>query len=276
MQLTISLIFAVVGALGLPLMALFLAGIAGNMVQHRLVVSGESLKPKFSKISPMAGFKRLFGKEAFVNFLKGLAKLGVVGAVIFSVLWPERPLIDALVRMDVAMLLPKSLSLIMSVLYSAVAILAVVAIADYFYQYRAWYERQKMSFEELKEEFKQSDGNPEIKGKLRQLRRDRANKRMMSNVPKATVIITNPTHYAVALRYESGMQAPICVAKGADLIALKIREIANANDIPIVENPPLARALHATIDIDQVIPEEHYKAVAEVIGYVFQLKGQTK
>jgi flagellar biosynthesis protein FlhB len=276
MQLTISLIFAVVGALGLPLMALFLAGIAGNMVQHRLVVSGESLKPKFSKISPMAGFKRLFGKEAFVNFLKGLAKLGVVGAVIFSVLWPERPLIDALVRMDVAMLLPKSLSLIMSVLYAAVAILAVVAIADYFYQYRAWYERQKMSFEELKEEFKQSDGNPEIKGKLRQLRRDRANKRMMSNVPKATVIITNPTHYAVALRYESGMQAPICVAKGADLIALKIREIANANDIPIVENPPLARALHATIDIDQVIPEEHYKAVAEVIGYVFQLKGQTK
>ncbi|QCK88060.1 flagellar biosynthesis protein FlhB [Phreatobacter aquaticus] len=272
MQLSVSLILAMVAALGLPFLALFLAGIAGNMVQHRLVLSGESLKPKFSKISPMAGMKRLFGKEALVNFLKGLAKLAVVGAVIFSVLWPERPLIDALVRMDVALLLPHSMSLIMSVLYASVAILAIIAIADYVYQYRAWHERQKMSFEELKEEFKQSDGNPEVKGKLRQLRRERSNKRMMSNVPKATVVITNPTHYAVALRYEPGMQAPICVAKGADLIALKIREIATANDVPIIENPPLARALHATMEIDQVIPEDHYKAVAEVIGFVLQLK----
>jgi flagellar biosynthesis protein FlhB len=133
-----------------------------------------------------------------------------------------------------------------------------------------------MSLQELKEEFKQSDGNPEIKGKIRQIRRERARKRMMSSVPQATVVITNPTHFAVALKYETGMAAPVCVAKGADLIALKIRELATANDVPIVENVPLARALHATVEVDQPIEEEHYKAVAEVIGYVMRLKGGLK
>jgi flagellar biosynthetic protein FlhB len=129
-----------------------------------------------------------------------------------------------------------------------------------------------MSLQELKEEMKQTEGDPAVKGKLKQMRQARMRKRMMANVPKASVIITNPTHYAVALQYERGMPAPVCLAKGVDALALKIREIAGEHRIPIVENPPLARALHATVDIDQPIPPEHYKAVAEVIGYVLRLR----
>jgi flagellar biosynthetic protein FlhB len=150
--------------------------------------------------------------------------------------------------------------------------LAAVAIADYFFQYRTWFERQKMSLQEMKEEFKQSEGDPHIKGRIRQIRMERAKKRMMASVPKASVIITNPTHYSVALSYERGMSAPICVAKGTDLVALKIREIAKQHEIPIVENVPLARALYATVEIDDEIPVEHYHAVAEIIGYVMGLK----
>jgi flagellar biosynthetic protein FlhB len=155
---------------------------------------------------------------------------------------------------------------------AVVAMLAVVAIVDYLFQYRQWYERQKMSLRELKEEFKQSEGDPHVKGRIRQLRQARMKKRMMAAVPKASVVITNPTHYSVALAYERGMPAPVCVAKGLDNIALKIREIAGKHDIPIVENVPLARALYATVDIDAEIPVEHYHAVAEVIGYVMGLK----
>jgi flagellar biosynthetic protein FlhB len=126
--------------------------------------------------------------------------------------------------------------------------------------------------QELREEFKQTEGDPTIKAKIRQLRQGRMRKRMMAAVPKASVVITNPTHYAVALQYERGMEAPVCVAKGLDLIALKIREIAEENSVPVVENPPLARALHATVEIDEEIPPEHYKAVAEIIGYVMKLR----
>jgi flagellar biosynthetic protein FlhB len=142
---------------------------------------------------------------------------------------------------------------------------------DYFFQYRQWFERQKMSVAELKEEFKQTDGDPMVKGKIRQIRQNRMRKRMMAAVPTASVVITNPTHYAVALRYERGMNAPVCVAKGVDLIARKIREVAIEHGIPIVQNPPLARAVHASVEIDQEIQPEHYKAVAEVIGYVMRL-----
>jgi flagellar biosynthetic protein FlhB len=152
-----------------------------------------------------------------------------------------------------------------------VAILAVIAAMDYFFQYRQWFERQKMSVAELKEEFKQTDGDPAVKGKIRQICQNRMRKRMMAAVPTASVVITNPTHYAVALRYERGMNAPICVAKGVDLIARKIREVAIEHGIPVVENPPLARAVHATVEIDQEVQPEHYKAVAEVIGYLMRL-----
>jgi flagellar biosynthetic protein FlhB len=267
-----SLGYVLMAALGVPFLMLALAAIAGNMMQHRLVWSAESLKPKFSKISPGAGAKRIFGKQAAANFAKGLFKVIALGAVMTAILWPERLRLEAFVHLDPAALLGATTSMTVHLMGAVVAMLAVVAIADYLFQYRTWFERQKMSLQEMKEEFKQSEGDPHIKGKLRQLRQARMKKRMMAAVPKASVIITNPTHYAVALSYERGMSAPVCVAKGIDNIALKIREIAGKHDIPIVENVPLARALYASVDIDDEIPVEHYHAVAEIIGYVMGLK----
>ena len=178
----------------------------------------------------------MFGKQAAANFLKGLFKVIALGAVMMAVLWPERHRLEAMVRFDPAAIMGVTIGLTLQLMGAVVAMLAVVAIADYFFQYRTWFERQKMSLQEMKEEFKQSEGDPHIKGKIRQLRQQRMKKRMMAAVPKASVIITNPTHYAVALSYERGMPAPICVAKGIDAIALKIREIAGKHDIPIVEN----------------------------------------
>src|SRR4051795_8678272 len=267
-----SLGYALIAAMGVPFLMLALAAIAGNMVQHRLVWSGESLKPKLSKISPAAGAKRIFGKQAVANFGKGLFKVVALGAVMTAILWPERHRLEALVRFDPATLLGLTTGMTVHLMGSVVAMLAIVAIADYLFQYRQWFERQKMSLQEMKEEFKQSEGDPHIKGRIRQLRQARMKKRMMASVPKASVVITNPTHYAVALSYERGMSAPICVAKGIDHIALKIREVAGEHNIPIVENVPLARALHAAVDIDDEIPVEHYHAVAEVIGYVMGLR----
>jgi flagellar biosynthetic protein FlhB len=150
--------------------------------------------------------------------------------------------------------------------------MAVVAMADYLFQYRQWHEKQKMSLREMKEEFKQTEGDPVIKGRMRQVRQSRQRRRMIAAVPKATVVITNPTHYSIALQYERGMEAPICLAKGVDTVALKIREVAAEHSIPLVENVPLARALYATVEVDQAIPVEHYKAVAEVIGYIMRLR----
>jgi flagellar biosynthesis protein FlhB len=267
-----SLEYALIAAIGVPLLMLMLAAIAGNMIQHRLVWSAESLKPKFSKVSPGAGFKRVFGKQALANFAKGVFKVVALGAVMTAVLWPERHRLEAFVRFDPAAIMGASTGLTVQLMGAVVAMLAAVAIADYFFQYRQWFERQKMSLQEMKEEFKQSEGDPHVKGRIRQLRMARAKKRMMAAVPKASVIITNPTHYSVALAYDRGMPAPVCVAKGADLIAMKIREVAREHDIPIVENVALARALYATVEIDDEIPVEHYHAVAEIIGYVMGLK----
>jgi flagellar biosynthetic protein FlhB len=272
MQLAKSLEYAVIAAVGVPFLMLVIAAIAGNMLQHRLVWSGEQLKPKFSKISPGSGLKRIFGKQAAVNFGKGLFKVLALGAVMTMILWPERLRLEAILHLDPSALLGLVSSMTMHLMGSVVAMLAIVAVADYLFQYRTWYERQKMSLQEIKEEFKQSEGDPKIKGRIRQLRMARSKKRMMAAVPKASVIITNPTHFSVALQYERGMPAPICVAKGQDNIALKIREIAREHDVPIVENVPLARALYATVELDQEIPVEHYHAVAEIIGYVMGLK----
>src|ERR1700761_6027399 len=272
LELASQLEFAVVAAIGVPMLLLALAALAGNMMQHRLVWSGEQLKPKLNKISPGAGAKRIFGKQAAANFLKGLFKLVALGAVMTAILWPERHRLEAMVRFDPAALLGVTSTMTIHLLGTVVAVLAIIAIGDYLFQYRSWYERQKMSLHEIKEEFKQSEGDPHIKGRLRQIRQARMKKRMMAAVPKASVIITNPTHYSIALSYERGMPAPICVAKGVDLIALKIREIAGEHNIPIVENVALARALYATVEIDEEIPVEHYHAVAEVIGYVMGLK----
>jgi flagellar biosynthetic protein FlhB len=259
-------------ALAIPFLLLMLAALAGNLIQHRLVWSYDALTPKLAKISPAAGLRRLFSAQALVNFAKGIAKLVVVGAVLTALMWPERARIVALAREDPAAILPLGRSLALKLVGAVVAMLAVVAAADYLFQYRRWYERQKMSLRELKEEFKQTEGDPTIKGKMKQVRATRMRKRMIASVPKATVVITNPTHYAVALQYERGMEAPVCVAKGVDALARKIREVAEEHSVPLVENPPLARALHAAVEVDQAIPPEHYKAVAEVIGYVMRLR----
>ncbi|MGY3451273.1 flagellar biosynthesis protein FlhB [Bradyrhizobium sp. USDA 4353] len=267
-----SLSFTVIAAIGVPILMVMLAAIAGNMMQHRLVWSGEPLKPTFSKISPLSGAKRLFGKQAAANFAKGVFKLVLLGTVMVMILWPERLRLESLLHLDISELLGVTISLTKHLMGSVVALLALVAIGDYLFQYRQWYERQKMSLQEMKEEFKQSEGDPHVKGRIRQIRQQRMKKRMMAAVPKASVIITNPTHYSVALSYERGMSAPVCVAKGVDNIAFKIREIAKAHDIPIVENVPLARALYATVEIDEEIPVEHYHAVAEIIGYVMGLR----
>src|SRR5580693_7065697 len=240
LQLAQNLEYVVIAAIGVPLLMLAIAAIAGNLVQHRLVWSGESLKPKLSKISPGAGAKRIFGKQAAANFGKGVFKVVALGAVMMAILWPERHRLEAMVRFDPAALLGVTTTMTIHLMGTVVAVLAIVAIGDYLFQYRTWYERQKMSLQEIKEEFKQSEGDPHIKGRMRQLRQARMKKRMMKAVPKASVIITNPTHYSVALSYERGMNAPLCLAKGADLMARKIREIAEAHGIPIVENPPLA------------------------------------
>ena len=179
--------------------------------------------------------------------------------------------LESLVSVDVVDLLGFTKVLSLKLLGTVVAIMAVVAIIDYLLQYQQWFTRQKMSLRELKDEFKDTEGDPKIKALIRQIRQNKMKKRMMAAVPKATVVITNPTHFAVALSYERGMNAPVCVAKGVDLVARRIREVAAEAGVPVVENPPLARTLHATVEIDEEIPPEHYKAVAEVIGYVMRL-----
>ena len=261
-----------IAAVSLPFLVLMLAALGGNLIQHRLVWSSEGLTPKFSKISPLAGLKRMFSKQAIANLAKGIVKMVLVGTVLTAMMMPERDRLEGLVSSDLSVLLPLTKSLAVKLMGAVVAMLGVMAAADYLFQYRQWHEKQKMSLQELKEEFKQTDGDPAIKGKLKQQRQARSRRRMIAAVPKASVIITNPTHYAIALQYERGMDAPICVAKGIDALALKIREVAAEHSIPVVENPPLARALHASVEVDEPVPPEHYKAVAEVIGYVMKLR----
>jgi flagellar biosynthesis protein FlhB len=219
-----------IAAIAIPFL-LLLAAVGGNLIQHKLVWSLELLTPKLSKVSPAAGLKRLFGKQARANLAKGLIKLVLIGSVLTVLMWPERMRIMALERADAAAVLPLTLTLALKLMGAVVAMLAIVALADYLFQYRQWYERQKMSLRELKEEFKQTEGDPAIKGKLKQVRHSKARKRMIANVPKAAVVITNPTHYSIALQYERGMEAPVCVAKGVDAIAFKIRQVAEEHSI---------------------------------------------
>ena len=261
-------------AVALPLAFVVVAGVGANLAQHRIVLSTEGLTPKLSRLSPLSGLARVFGREALVNFIKGLFKIGVVGAVVWIVMRGERDRLDAITRSEVSSLLPITMAVLLKVFGYVLAVYAFIAMGDFLYQRYTWHQRQRMSRQELKDEYKETEGSPEIKGRLAKIRRERAKQRMMAAVPKASVVITNPTHYAVALRYERGMAAPVCVAKGVDLVALRIREIANDHRIPIMENRPLARALHKAVEIDDEIPEEHYKAVAEIIGLVMRLRSK--
>jgi flagellar biosynthetic protein FlhB len=272
MAATVRALLAILGAIAVPFALLIVFGLAGGLVQHRMLFTVEPLTPQLSRISPMSGFKRVFGKEALVQFVKGLLKLAVVGFVMWMVLWPDRDRLESLAGMDVLALLPATRDEALKLMGGVLAIYAFIAGADFLYQRFSWFNRQRMTKQELKQEYKETEGNPEIKAKLRQLRARASKQRMMSKVPQATVVVMNPTHYAVALRYEAGMAAPLCVAKGLDAIALRIRDVAEENSVPVVENPPLARALYKAVDLDQEIPVEHYKAVAEVIGYVMRFR----
>jgi len=201
--------------------------------------------------------------------------MAIVGIAIWTQLWPERGGLESILNQSTVGVVDDMSRLLFKVLMASLVSLGTIAGADYFWQRMRWLSRNRMSKQDIKEEYRQNEGDPVIKSKIRALRQDRARKRMMTAVPKATVVIMNPTHYAVALKYESGkMAAPVCVAKGVDALALRIRAVAEENDVPVVENPPLARALHAAIEIDEPVPAEHFKAVAQVIGYVFRLKGK--
>jgi flagellar biosynthetic protein FlhB len=246
--------------------------VVANLIQHRPVWSIEPITPKLSKISPLSGAKRLFSSEALVNFGKGLVKILLVGTVVVAVSWPERDRLDTMMTADPVAILLIFQELGIKIFIATLAVVTVIAGADFFYVRQKWWKKQMMTVQETREEYKQMEGDPHVKGRIRQLRQEKARTRMMAAVPDATVVITNPTHYAVALKYDKSMNAPKCVAKGADAVALRIRAVANENDVPIVENPPLARALFASVDIDETIPAEHFKAVAEVVGFVMRLK----
>lgn len=260
-------------AITIPLAMALFGGLLGNLVQHKPVFTTEKIKPKFSKISPMAGIKRLFGMPSLVNFLRAVAKLILVTAIVISVMWPQRDQLALVTSVDPSRVLPVVQALGLQILSAVIGVLTVLALLDFVYQKYNFAQQQKMTKQEVKDEFKQSDGDPKIKAKLAQIRAERSRTRMMAAVPDATVVIMNPTHYAVALKYESDdMSAPICVAKGVDAVALRIRETAEEHDVPVLENPPLARALYASVELEEEIPSEHFKAVAEVIGYVMRLK----
>ena len=256
----------------IPLAVLAIFAVAGNMIQHRPLLSLDPIKPKLSKISPVQGFKRLFSSEALVNFAKGLVKLAVVSGVLWFAVQPDLDRLETLITSDPGVILPEFQQLGLKIFASVLAVVTVMAIADFIYQRHRWWERQKMTVQETRDEYKQMEGDPKIKGRIRAIRHERSRKRMMAAVPEATVVITNPTHFAVALKYDQSTSAPVCLAKGVDAVALRIRNLAREHDVPVVENPPLARALFASVEIDETIPAEHFKAVAQVIGFVMQLK----
>jgi flagellar biosynthetic protein FlhB len=236
-------------------------------------IAWERLRPKWSKLSPMAGMKRLFGMQGIVEFVKTIAKFAIVAAAGVYVVWPEANRLEILMSGDVDMMVKLIGFLVFRLLLTVTVIVMLLALVDILYQRAAYDKKMRMSRQEVKEEHRQTEGSPEIRARIRQLRMAKANQRMMAAVPTATVVLMNPTHYAVALRYEHGVDAvPKCVAKGVDAVALRIRDVAKANGVAVVENPPLARTLFATVDIDEPVPFEHYAAVAEVIGYVMRLK----
>jgi flagellar biosynthetic protein FlhB len=259
---------------GPAILLLAFAGFAGHYVQQGFLFTTEKIKPKFSKINPVEGFKRNFGPQGLANFLKGIGKMALVSLAAFIVIFPKREMLAGLPAVDVTSLLPIVREAAIELMIAALSVYGVVAALDYMFQKQSFTKRNRMSRREIKDEVKQSEGDPHIRAKLRQLRQERSQKRMMTKVPDAAVVITNPTHYAIALHYDQGeTPAPICVAKGIDAVALRIRELAEEHDVPIVEDPPLARALFATAELDEEIPLDHFQAVAKVIGYVLALAG---
>jgi len=263
--------------MSLPALLLLIAAFFGPFLQVGPLFAPEVIKPDVKKISPIKGFSRLFSMRSLVEFAKSLAKLAIVGSVAFVIISPYFDKFEHLVDMPLIMVLSELKFLVVRMLMGILIVLALIAGADMVYQRHEYNKKMRMSRQEVKDEFKQSEGDPHIKGKLRQLRMEKARQRMMQEVPKADVVITNPTHYSIALKYNpEDSPAPIVIAKGIDEVALRIREIAKENKIVLYEDKPLARALYDIVEIDEMIPMEYFKAVAEVISYVFKLKGKIK
>lgn len=252
-------------------------GILGSLIQTGLFFSMESLKPKFSKLNPLTGLKNMFSMKAIVNLIKSMVVICIMIYLGYSFMSKNFEGIIKSGDIYLPYMFNIVLDLIKSILTSITLAVAVVAALDYGYEKFSHKKGLKMTKQEVKEEYKQMEGDPHIKGKIKQKQRQMANQRMMQAVPSSTVILTNPTHISIAIRYEQGKDTtPIVVAKGVDEVAFRIREIAKSHDIPIIENVPLARLIYKEVDIDQEIPEEMYKAVAEVLVAVYKIKNKYK
>jgi flagellar biosynthetic protein FlhB len=263
------------GMLVLPILMLFLViGVASNILQVGFVVSGETIVPKLSKLNPITGFKnRFMSVRSLEQLIKSLVILGIVIWVCYRAIRRELPVYPPLMAADVSVIVLTFFRSSMRLLWDVLWIFTIIAIADYGFQ--KWQHTQElmMTKQETKDEFKLSEGNPIIKSRIRSIQLHMARKRMMRQVPKADVVITNPTHLAIALQYERGkMIAPVVIAKGAGTVAEKIKEVARKASVPVVENKPLAQALYKTVDIGETIPEKLYQAVAEILAYVYRLK----
>ncbi|MGX6648115.1 flagellar biosynthesis protein FlhB [Maricaulaceae bacterium MS644] len=275
MELAAATGLRLVVILGFVFLLIMVAAAAGNLVQHGLMFTPKKIEPKLDKLNPINGLKRMFGPEGWMNFFKGVGKMALVGGAVALVMWPRRDELLALPALAPIGLLQEVYSATIELLIAALIVYAFIAAADFAFQRHQFIDRNKMSQKEIKDEYKDTEGDPMVRAKLRQIRQERAQRRMMARVPDAAVVITNPTHYAVALEYVQGVTgAPVCVAKGVDEVALRIRELAEANGVPIVEDPPLARGLYASVDLEEAIPPEQFAAVAKVIGYVLSLKGR--
>jgi flagellar biosynthetic protein FlhB len=270
-------LFGAVGMMLVPaLVLLAVATLGGTLIQHRPVISFAVLMPNFSRFQPLAKLKGIVNLRGGLEFVKGLIKLAVVGGTAVMVIMPKISALPLLVGFDPAMILVTARDIALAMLFGIIAVMAAIAGADVIYQKWRMLRDLRMSKQEVRDEARQSEGDPAVRARIRAIRNERGRKRMMAAVPEADVVVTNPTHFAVAMKYDGGvMTAPKVVAKGQDYVALRIRELAEEHKVPIVENPPLARALFASCEIDREIPTEHYRAVAEIIGYVMRLKGRT-
>ena len=254
------------------LLTILIISIAVNYMQVGFIFSTEVLMPNFSKINPISGFQRLFSKRSLVELMKALFKVAIIGYFIYRFAVLQTVDIPKLINMELIDSLKLAGSLIINLAFQIIGVMMVLAAFDYFYQWWEHNQSLKMSKQEVKEEFKQTEGNPQIKGKIKEKQRAIAMRRMMQEIPKADVVVTNPTHLAIALKYDKNMAAPVVVAKGQDFLAERIKQIARDNKVVVVENKPLARALYPVVEVGNVIPPELYQAVAEVLAYVYRLK----
>ncbi len=255
----------------------FILGMASSVLQVGFLFTNETLQPNLKKINPIEGFKRMFSLKAVVEGIKAIFKFSLVGIVIYFVLKGEVDVIPKLIYAETLQILYYLATLIVKTMLAIGSVMAVLAGLDYMFQRFDMEKQMRMTKQEVKEEVKSREGDPLIKARIRKVQKEMANRRMMNDVPKADVIITNPTHLAIALKYQpEKFAAPVILAKGADNIAKKIREMATEHDIPIVENKPLARTIFKTLEVGQLIPRELFEAVAEVLAYVFKLRRKRK